>query len=193
MESFLFINICEPSWLITARIFVAIVLGAVITLALLKVVPMLGSLTARLLGSGLLVGFGVIVVWAVLHLEMLLLAKCVFVVMCLLLAGVVLFVVRYAAALMKALVQVEDECYLLRDEVVVQCIVGRARIAALGEQMQKPVLRRHSALRNIFAAGGPLVLMFLQKEKNILRWTLAAVKVGQWLVSHWHRKSNHCL
>jgi hypothetical protein len=82
--------------------------------------------------------------------------------------------------IMDLLAQAEEIAYLARDQAFVDLNIARDELAGLRRKLTREVDDQgYGGVSELLKTVSPLVMMFIQKEKNIFRWGMFGLKVAQ--------------
>ncbi|HEY9731752.1 MAG TPA: hypothetical protein V6C89_07560 [Drouetiella sp.] len=96
------------------------------------------------------------------------------------LSAVCLGIVIGHGKIMTLLTQAEDIAYLARDQAFVDLNMAREELVRLRHKIRRDVdAEGYGHVNELLKMVSPLVMMFIQKEKNILRWGMFGWKVAQ--------------
>jgi hypothetical protein len=82
--------------------------------------------------------------------------------------------------IMDLLTQAEEIAYLARDQAFVDLNMAREELAGLRRKLSREVDDQgYGGVGELLKTVSPLVMMFIQKEKNLFRWGMFGLKVAQ--------------
>ncbi|MBI2812617.1 MAG: hypothetical protein HYX67_17565 [Candidatus Melainabacteria bacterium] len=96
------------------------------------------------------------------------------------LSALCLAVFKFQGEIMSKLTQAEEIAYVVRDQAFVDLNVARDELRRLRHKLRRDTDDEgYGHVNELLKMISPLVMMFVQKEKNILRWGMFGWKVAQ--------------